>query len=217
MLADIRKNIAKHWLGVLLWGYVALAFAGAIWIYVRDVPKGSSMNWTEVKENLEIKAKPEGIWTLAEEYVRSPALIQIEANDDEWEYASGKKCSANGDLSSTLRPQDAILPSAPVGALIAKVGGSTAGTTDGRLFVVGKTAMLQLDQNTNGPLFLTINDQLSGLQNNGGSIKVKISITFVPQVSSVLAGSSITQPATSSPMPGTPPGVPIPGGPIPTK
>lgn len=114
----------------------------------------------------------------------SPALVEIEANDDEWEYAPGKKSSANGDLGSTLRPQDAILPSAPVGALIAKVGGSRAGTTDGRLFVVGKKALLQLDQNTSGPLFLTINDQLSGLQNNDKSIKVRISIVYVPQVSS---------------------------------
>lgn len=220
LLAPVRKGvgaISKHWLGVALVGYIAFSAAGATWIHFRPAPKGSSMNWTEVKDNVEIKAKPDGIWTLVHEYVRSPALVEIEANDDEWEYAPGKKCSANGDLGSTLRPQDTILPSAPVGALIAKVGGSTAGTTDGRLFVVGKKALLQLDQNTSGPLFLTINDQLSGLQNNDKSIKVKISIVYVPQVSSAAPVPLSPQPP-GAPAPAAPiAGAPIPGAPVAVK
>jgi hypothetical protein len=220
LLARVRKGlelVSKRSLGLSVAGYIALTIAGAAWIHFRQVPRGSFMNWTEVKDNVEIKAKPEGIWTLVHEYVRSPALVEIEANDDEWEYAPGKKCSANGDLGSTLRPQDTILPSAPVGALIAKVGGSTAGTTDGRLFVVGKRALLQLDQSTGGPLFLTINDQLSGLQNNDKSIKVKISIVYVPQVSSAAPVSPIP-PLPGTPVPGAPiAGAPIPGAPIPTK
>lgn len=157
------------------------------------------MNWVEVKDRVEICAKPDGIWTLAFEYVRSPALIHIEANDDEWQYAPGKKCSANGDLSpTTFHPQDAILSSAPVGALIAKVGGSTAGTSDGRMFVVGKMCFLQLDLNASGPLFLTINDGLGGMQNNSGSIKVKISIVPLPQMSSTAASIPLAQPVPVS-------------------
>jgi hypothetical protein len=221
LLAPVRegvREISKHWLGASLAAYIALCIAGAAWIHFRHLPKGGFMNWTEVKDNVEVKAKPDGIWTLVHEYVRSPALVEIEANNDEWEYAPGKKCSANGDLGSTLRPQDTILPSAPVGALIAKVGGSTAGTTDGRLFVVGKKALLQLDQNTSGPLFLTINDQLSGLQNNDGSIKAKISIVYVPQVSSAVPVPPISQPSGTTPVPGAPiAGPPIAGAPVQNK
>jgi len=221
LVAPVGKGVElifKYWLGVSLVVYIALAIAGAAWIHFRHVSERSFMNWTEVKDNVEIKAKPEGIWTLVHEYVRSPALVEIEANNDEWEYAPGKKCSANGDLGSTLHPQDAILPSAPVGALIGKVGGSTAGTTDGRLFVVGKRALLQLDQNTSGPLFLTINDQLSGLQNNDKSIKVKISIVYVPQVSSPATVSPIPQPVANTPVSGAPiAGAPIAGAPVPNK
>ena len=225
MRVHLRASIAKqvgyiseHWLDISLVCYVVLSLVGAAWIHFRHLPKGNDMNWTEVQDNIEIMAKPEGIWTLVHEYVRAPALVEIEANGDEWEYAPGKKCSANGDLGSTLRSQDAILPSAPVGALIAKVGGSTAGTTDGRLFVVGKKALLQLDQNTNGPLFLTINDQLSGLQNNDKSIKVKISIVYVPQVSSSASVSAVPQPPGNTPVSGAPvAGAPIPGTPVPNK
>ncbi|HKV61837.1 MAG TPA: hypothetical protein VJO16_07990 [Candidatus Acidoferrum sp.] len=219
--APVKKGvevISQHWLGVALAGYIALSMAGAGWIHFKRVPKGSFMNWTEVKDGFEVKAKPDGIWTLAYEYVRAPALVEIEANDDEWEYAPGKKCSANGDLSSTLRPQDAILTTAPVGALIAKVGGSTAGISDGRLFVVGKKALLQLDQNTSGPLFLTINDQLSGLQNNDKSIKVKISIVYVPQVSSAASVPLIPQAPVTTSVSGAPiAGAPIAGAPVPNK
>jgi hypothetical protein len=211
------QRISQRWLGISLAGYLALCIAVAAWIHFRHLPKGASMNWTEVKDGVEVKAKPDGIWTLVHEYIRSPALVEIEANDDEWEYAPGKKCSANGDLATTLRPQDAILTSAPVGALIAKVGGSTAGTTDGRLFVVGKRALLQLDQTSSGPLFLTVNDQPSGLQNNDKSIKVKISIIYLPQVLSAAPVSVIPQPP-GTPVSGAPiPGAPIPGAPIPAK
>jgi hypothetical protein len=164
------------------------------------------MDWADTKDSIEIKAKPDGIWTLAYDYVKGPALVQIEADDSEWQYAPGKKCKADGDLSSMLSSKDSILPSAPVGALIAKVGGSTAGISDGRLFVAGKKCLLQLDQNTSGPIFLTINDQLTGMQNNDGVLKVTISIKPVTTTN----GSTTAQSQPASP-------APAPGAPIPTK
>ena len=156
--------------------------------------------WSDTKEDIEIKAKPEGIWTLAYDYVKGPALIQIEADDGEWQYASGKKCKADGDLTSMLSSQETMLASAPVGALIAKIGGSTAGIADGRLFVAGKRYLLQIDQDTGGLIFLTMNDQLSGMQNNDGSIKVTISIKPVTNVPASPAVSAVpaVQPSTSS-------------------
>lgn len=214
MIAPIKKLFADHWLGFLVFIYVLLAVAGALEINLRDEPKGKSMDWSEVRDSIEIKAKPDGIWTVAYEYVQGPALIKIEANDDQWEYAPGKKSTANGDLSSLLCPQQAILPSAPVGAMIGKVGGSTAGTSDGRLFVVGKTSVLPLDQNTSGPLFLTVNDELTGLQNNSGSIKVKISIRRIAQAPAA-GGSAIPVPLVTQPVPAGPvPNAQGPGAPV---
>ena len=224
MFPKLKQRVVEHWPVALIVGYVALVLTGGAQIYFRDTEKGKTMEWSEVKDNIEIKAKPDGIWTVAYEYVKGPALIQIVANDDQWEYAPGKKSTANGDLTSMLCPQDTILPSAPVGAMIAKVGGSTAGTSDGRLFVVGKISLLRLDQNTSGPLFLTVNDELTGLQNNTGSIKVKISIKPVNQApaanSSIVSGAVVPQPVPipNVPAPGVPvPDVPVPGGPIPAK
>ncbi len=210
----MKKVIKEHWLVIAVLVYLILTTVGAVRIY-RKAPKGNSMDWAEVQDNVDVKAKPDGIWTLAYDYVKGPALIQIEAHDDEWQYAPGKKCKADGDLSSMLCSREAILPSAPVGAMIAKVGGSTAGLSDGRMFVVGKRCLLQLDQSTSGPLYLTINDELSGMQNNDGVIKVKISIKPIAATApntSPVPGSPIIAPVTPvpAPTPPTPAGAPIP-------
>ncbi len=175
--------------------------------------KGGSMEWSEVNDNIVIKAKPDGngIWTVAYEYVEGPAIIRIEANDGKWFYAPSKETTANGEINSMLSPKDTILPSAPVGAMIAKVGGSTAGTSDGKLFVVGKMSVLQLDQYTSGPLFLTINDELTGLKDNTGEITVKISL----RKSGLLLPPQPPPPASGPNTQGA--GAAGPGVPIPTK
>jgi hypothetical protein len=62
----------------------------------------------------------------------------------------------------------------PVGALIVKIGGSTAGVADGVVRVAGSSAVIQIDDKTSGPVFLTINDELTGLSDNSGELRVKI-------------------------------------------
>ncbi|HWT05046.1 MAG TPA: hypothetical protein VN224_04770 [Xanthomonadales bacterium] len=62
---------------------------------------------------------------------------------------------------------------APVGALIGKLGGSTAGAADGAVFVVGSSCIVKVGDD-DAPLYLTINDEESGMSNNQGSLKVKI-------------------------------------------
>jgi hypothetical protein len=63
-----------------------------------------------------------------------------------------------------------------MGALLIKVGGSTAGVGDGVVRVAGSYAVVQLDDRTRGPVFLTINDELTGLSDNSGELQVKLSI-----------------------------------------
>ena len=63
-----------------------------------------------------------------------------------------------------------------MGALLVKVGGSTAGIGDGLVRVAGSYAVVELDEQGSGPVFLTINDELTGLSDNDGELAVKLSI-----------------------------------------
>jgi hypothetical protein len=137
--------------------------------------KVEAMTWAEVKDGIVVPAKPPGTWTWAVDYVRGPALILLEASG-RWSYASSRECGPDGDLNSLVRTETTLLPGAPLGALLAKVGGSTAGAGDGLVRVVGSRGMLQIDEKTSGPVFLTINDEPGGFIDNTGELKVKISI-----------------------------------------
>jgi hypothetical protein len=142
------------------------------------------MDWPQVIEQ-EVPAQPAGIWTLIVEYVRGPALVKVEAEDTKWYYSQANSCTADGDLLSLISTQSCILKGAPVGALIGKIGGSTAGVADGTVFLAGKTCIIELDQSKRGPLYLTINDEVTGMGNNSGELKVRVSIKPNPESSGV--------------------------------
>ena len=132
--------------------------------------------WTVVKKDVQVEAKPAGLWTLVLEWIDGPAFLKLEAGSEEWHYSESEngKCGADGHLGSLLAAKTCLLPSAPVGALIGKVGGSSAGSSDGTLFVVGKFTLVEIDK-PKGPLYLTINDELTGFANNRSSITVTVS------------------------------------------
>jgi hypothetical protein len=129
------------------------------------------MNWAETKSGIAVAARPTGTWTLGVEYVKAVG---------KWAYGAGKECGPDGDLNALLSADQALLPGAPVGALIVKIGGSTAGAKDGTLHVAGSSALVALDANTFGPVYLTINDHATGLADNTGEVKVTISIAPQP-------------------------------------
>ena len=141
-------------------------------------------NWTVLKDKVKIDAKPTGLWTLATEWVEGPAILKFEAGNEAWFYSQSDsgKTYADGDLDSLLATKTCLLPSAPVGALIGKIGGSSASATDGTLFAIGKFTLLEIDK-SKGPLYLTINDELTGFSNNRGEILVKISSRPAPVAS----------------------------------
>jgi hypothetical protein len=68
-----------------------------------------------------------------------------------WRYSPSRGCGPDGDLN-------------------ALVG-------DGVVRVAGSYAVVQLDDQASGPIFLTINDELTGLSDNDGQLQVKLSIT----------------------------------------
>jgi hypothetical protein len=93
--------------------------------------------------------------------------------EDRWSYAESSEavCGANGDPDTFLSPAICLWPPAPVGALIGKFGGSTAGLDDGTRFIAGAYCVLTAPEE-GGPLYLTINDEYTGFDNNAGSIGV---------------------------------------------
>jgi PA-IL-like protein len=138
--------------------------------------KGSEMHWSEVKE-VSVPAKPTGVWTWAIDYVKGPVRILVEADaGGTWSYSPEGVCGPDGDLNALLTGANMLLPSAPIGALLMKIGGSTAGSADGTVRVAGGKAYFEIDKSVTGPLFLTINDEPGGMIDNSGALKVKVSL-----------------------------------------
>jgi hypothetical protein len=122
---------------------------------------GGSMDkkqWAPLAK-VEIPPVPDGLWTVAHEFVAPGAILKLDAHGT-WTYrtsgASPFTCGPDG------RPDDPqaslLMADAPLGAMIAKIGGSTAGKTDGELFVVGASSVILADpMKHGGPLYLTMN------------------------------------------------------------
>jgi len=132
-----------------------------------------------------IPAKPEkGIWTLALDSVEGVARLRIEAEGD-WTYDQNltKSCGPDGDTRQDYDSSHCLMPKAPPGSLIGKLGGSTAGVEDGYVFVIGSFCVVVPGTPerggtekipVNGPLYLGINDRRDGMSDNTGKITVRV-------------------------------------------
>ncbi|MGA2736729.1 MAG: hypothetical protein ABSG65_04685 [Bryobacteraceae bacterium] len=122
-----------------------------------------------------IPAKPrEGIWTLACGYVKGPVKLKIQANGT-WDYSPMKTCGPDGARSAGFLA-DALVPSAPLGALIGKIGGSPAEKPDARSvsFVAGSYSVVILDDKAEGALFFSMNDQVSHFDDHDKEVTISI-------------------------------------------
>src|SRR5437879_557338 len=137
----------------------------------------ADLEWRLVVE-AEVPAKPTGVWTLVHTYLDRCLRLKLEARG-QWTYSANLKdlCGPDGDLASGLDASRCLIPKAPVGALIGKLGGSTGGLDDGYLFVVGSYCILEPGRAAvpkTGPLYLAINDRPDGLADNNGALKVRV-------------------------------------------
>lgn len=134
----------------------------------------SQPKWTQVVTDFEVPAKPQGLWTLAYEWVAADKRVKITAAGD-WKYADEEwaSCGPDGDPRSYLSRDDCIHADGPVGALLGKVGGSTA-DTKGMPFVAGSHTVVTFKAEEEGSLYLTINDIYSGYQDNSGALTVQV-------------------------------------------
>ena len=131
----------------------------------------SDVNWRELKK-ITIPAKPVGVWTVACEYLTATRKLKIEA-EGTWSYGQDLSCSPDGDVGSPRSCEKCLSNQAPIGALIGKLGGSSAGIKD-TVITIGRFCVIELTEAAKGPLFLTINDEPAGLSDNTGEVTVHI-------------------------------------------
>lgn len=157
--------------------------------------------WRELIRNFEVPAKPASLWTLVVEYVGPSRKLRFKASGT-WAYqdpslpapaapaaappAAGdntrtgvvsadekRECGPDGDLWIPP-PADALSQDAFIGALIGKIGGSSAAIKNTSAFAVGSFCVVDVTDTTKGPLYLTINDVPGGIANNSGTLSVSI-------------------------------------------
>jgi hypothetical protein len=136
----------------------------------------TELNWTELTPSTTIPAQPHGLWTVVLPYVQGPVKIKIEA-DGAWEFLPSTSCGPDGYVIGGL-VSESLVPTAPIGALVGKVGGGTAEKPDAdksTVFSVGRFCVLVLPDGTGGALFLTMNDKPDWFPQHSGGITVKLS------------------------------------------
>jgi len=148
-------------------------------------------SWKPLKA-VKVEAKPVGYWSLVIEYVPGSRLLRFalltrdaqgQPLSTSWNPEAKVKCGADG---TTVTPAKSglLTGGAPYGALIGKIGGSSADIPDAsqptspygskRVFAVGSQCVISLGATDGGPLFLTMNDNPEGFPNHSGALHVQI-------------------------------------------
>ncbi len=130
--------------------------------------------WTEVLKDRPIPAAAGGgIWTPVLDYVSGGTVLKIEAEGD-WSYADEEaaRVGPGGDPRSPI-PRDRLLNQrAPIGALVGKIGGSTASNGGVHEFVVGGYCVLEVPKDKGGALMLAMNNLTPPVDRHSGEIHV---------------------------------------------
>jgi hypothetical protein len=98
----------------------------------------------------------------------APALV-----NQTWQPEGTKTCTADG---ATALDRTVLLPAAPGGALIAKIGGSSADTTVDKLplFAVGRHCVFTVEAGKAGTLYLGVNDAVGSMARLTGHLTVRL-------------------------------------------
>lgn len=132
------------------------------------------------------------LWSLAKEYIAGSRLLRFTVVDEDeqkqtasmsWSPVKGTTCGANGIVVNP--PKSGCLSTGALyGALIGKLGGSSADIPDGssptapygtkRVFAIGTHCVIVLGSSEGGPLYLTMNDSPDGFANHSGDLHVLI-------------------------------------------
>lgn len=145
--------------------------------------------WDKVK-HFQLVMKPGPLWRLALDYVPGPRLLRIQVTDDRGVPADpdwgrkGHECKAYGLPTASLPKTALLCSSAPKGALIGKLGGSSADQPDitpnappngsKKVFAVGSHCVIAVTKDDSGPLYLTQNEVLDAFAEDMGVLWILI-------------------------------------------
>jgi hypothetical protein len=136
------------------------------------------IDWEKLDDSntVSVPAKPEsGLWTPVRSLVNALQIIKFEATG-EWRPIAGMgPCTADGFKHWAFGRERLLTNRAPIGALIARVGGSNISTLEPDILVVGTIAVILVPDKVSGPLYLTINDAPGYFDDNSGALEVTIS------------------------------------------
>jgi hypothetical protein len=148
--------------------------------------------WRTLKDQQKVP-DPQGVqWTRVLDCAPAGKLIKIEvvvnpnanpAIPGSWKPDGfAVDCSADGDFTAAQTRPNPVLPGVPIGALIARIGGSTsdqvsdASATPTRiLFSVGRFCVMLVPQTPTGALFLGVNDRPELMGKIQGQLIVNVS------------------------------------------
>jgi hypothetical protein len=147
------------------------------------------LSWRSL-EKVKILAKTDVLWSRPEStqstpakpdmrdiYIEGPVHLQIQV-DGKWRLDKQTECGPDGSLKDGFK-DDALLKTAPMGALIAKIGGSTAEKpTEGgaTVFAVGSFCIVRVAAETRGTLYFAMNDVTTEFADHSGELTAEILI-----------------------------------------
>ena len=97
-------------------------------------------------------------WLLALEAFGDATYLRLEATG-QWQVLGGDiaPCGPDGHMELFLAPDRLFVTTAPAGALIGKIGGSSVGRSDGHVFPIGSLCVVAIPDKAVGPLFVSVN------------------------------------------------------------
>jgi hypothetical protein len=134
----------------------------------------SKLFWRDLAR-LKVPTPAGSAWTPALDFLTVNRIYRIRVADGEkWKPAgAATECTADG-VNAEARDSSLVCAEASYGALIAKIGGSTADKT-GIVFGVGRHCIRQVTDPTKlGPLYLGMNDSLERMSTVEGQLEVVI-------------------------------------------
>jgi hypothetical protein len=155
--------------------------------------------WRKIIERMKIPGAQGVAWTRVLDYVTPGKVMKIEvATADEtnadvtgkWKPADfTSDCTADGDYSGTepvgkTARQDALVSTAPLGALVGRIGGSAAdksvdttqppATPNRLVFSVGRHCVFVVPSTPSGALYLSVNDNPPNMVKLTGNLLVDV-------------------------------------------
>ena len=148
-------------------------------------------SWKDLK-SFKVETGKAGLWSLVADYVPGSRLLRFTLIEQDaqgrplpitWSPAHDVHCGADG-ISVTPAKTSLLSGGALYGALIGKIGGSSADVPDAsqpatpygakRVFAVGSHCVIALGSTDGGALFLTMNDNPDGFANHSGELHVRV-------------------------------------------